>query len=108
MERLNVLTRPRLTGRHNYVERLEYYFAANDIPVDKKMSTFLAVCGSSTFKLTKSLVQPDTLADTSFTDILTALKKNYAPEPSPIIQRFKFNSRQRLPGESIPAYIAAL
>ena len=36
------------------------------------------------------------------------LKNHYAPELSPIIQRFKFNSRQLLPGESIPAYIAAL
>ena len=99
---------PTETNWMSYVERFEYYFAANDIPTDKKKSTFLAVCGSSTFELAKSLVQPDTLADTAFTDILTALKKHYAPEPSPIIQRFKFNSRQRLPGESIPAYIAAL
>uniref|UniRef100_A0A1X7TMS1 Integrase catalytic domain-containing protein n=1 Tax=Amphimedon queenslandica TaxID=400682 RepID=A0A1X7TMS1_AMPQE len=39
---------------------------------DKQTSMFLAVCGSTTFELAKSLVQPDTLADTSFTDILGA------------------------------------
>ena len=99
---------PTETNWTSYIERLEYYFAANDIPEDKHKSTFLAVCGSTTFELGKSLVQPDTLADTSFTDILGALKHHYAPEPSPIIQRFKFNSRLRLPGESIPTYIAAL
>ena len=89
------------TNWTSYVERLEYYFAANDIPADKTKST-LAVCGSTTFELAKNL------ADTSFTDILKALKNHCLPELSPIIQRFKFNSRQRLPGESIHAYIAAL
>ena len=63
------------TNWTSYIERLDYYFAANDILEDKK-STFLAVCGSTTFELTKSLVQPDTLADMSFTDILKALKNH--------------------------------
>ena len=98
---------PTETNWTSYIERLDYSFAANDIPEDRKKSTSLAVCGSTTFELTKSLVQPDTLADMSFTDILKALKNHYALELSPIIQRFKFNSRQPLPGESIPAYIAA-
>uniref|UniRef100_A0A1X7TRZ9 Retrotransposon gag domain-containing protein n=1 Tax=Amphimedon queenslandica TaxID=400682 RepID=A0A1X7TRZ9_AMPQE len=75
---------------------------------DKQTSMFLAVCGSTSFELAKSLVQPDTLADTSFTDILGALKNHNAPEPSPIIQRFKFNSKKHHAGESIATYIAAL
>uniref|UniRef100_A0A1X7T5X9 Retrotransposon gag domain-containing protein n=1 Tax=Amphimedon queenslandica TaxID=400682 RepID=A0A1X7T5X9_AMPQE len=96
---------PTETNWTSYVEKLEYF---TTIPADKQKSSFLAVCGSTTFELAKSLVQPDTLADTSFTDILGALKNHYAPEPSPIIQRFKFNSRQHIPGESIATYIAAL
>ena len=32
----------------------------------------------------------------------------YEPEPSPIVQRYKFNTRNRASGESIAAYVAAL
>jgi len=37
-----------------------------------------------------------------------AMRTHTAPRPSEIVQRFKFNSRVRSPGESITAYMAAL
>uniref|UniRef100_A0A1X7TD63 Uncharacterized protein n=1 Tax=Amphimedon queenslandica TaxID=400682 RepID=A0A1X7TD63_AMPQE len=43
------------TNWTSYVEQLEYYFAANDIPADNQKSTFLAVCGSTTLELAQSL-----------------------------------------------------
>ena len=49
----------------SYIERLEHYFTANDIADAKKKSTFLAVCGSSTFELAKNLLQPDKIAATT-------------------------------------------
>ena len=53
-------------------------------------------------------MQPDKLADKSYDEIVKILKDHYNPKPSPIIQYFKFNSRDRLSRESIAAYVAAL
>ena len=36
------------------------------------------------------------------------MKNHYDPKPSSIVQRHKFNTRNRAPGESIAAYVAAL
>ena len=92
----------------SYTERLEHYFVANDTADDKKKSILLTVCGPSTYELARSLLQPDLLADKSFEDIVKALGEHYNPKPSPIIQRYKFHSRDRHSGESIATYVAAL
>ena len=39
----------------SYSERLQYYFAANDTPNDKKHANLLTVCRPSTFQLLRSL-----------------------------------------------------
>ena len=90
-----------------YTERLGYYFEANGVTdASKQRSILLSVCGPATFKLMKSLT--DSLATHSF-EVICAMVKDYLePVPSPIVQRFKFNTRSRAPGESIAAYITAL
>ena len=90
-----------------YTERLGYYFEANGVTdANKQRSILLSVCGPATFKLMKSLT--DSLATHSF-EVICAMVKDYLePVPSPIVQRFKFNTRSRAPGESIAAYITAL
>jgi hypothetical protein len=92
----------------SYIERLEHYFVANDTAAGKKKSVLLTVCGSATFELAKSLVQPETLADKSYEQIRDVLKAHYCPKPSPIVQRYRFNTRERHSGESIADYVAAL
>ena len=91
-----------------YVERLEHYFAANDVVDDgKKRSILLPVCGSSTYKLVRNLISADRLATISFKDLVEKVREFYAPKPSVIVQRFKFNSRVRTKEESIAVYLAA-
>ena len=41
-----------------YIERLEHYFEANDVPADKKRSVFLRVCGAATYSLVRDLLTP--------------------------------------------------
>ena len=48
------------------------------------------------------------LDETTYANILEKITEHYAPKPSAIVQRFKFHTRERQPGESIPVYIAAL
>lgn len=92
----------------SYTERVKHYLIANNIREGRQKSTFLAICGSTTFELAKTLLQPTTLDEATYAAILEKLTKHYAPKPSPIVQRFKFNTRERQPGESISVYIAAL
>lgn len=43
----------------NYVERLEQFFAANEVKDEKKVAVFLSIIGPTTYGVLKNLVQPD-------------------------------------------------
>ena len=93
----------------NYVERLGFYFVANDVDGDeKKRSILLSVCGHQTFKLIRSLVDAVALQTKSYDDLVQLVKDYYDAKPSRIVQRFKFNSRARATDESVATYVAAL
>jgi hypothetical protein len=87
-----------------YTERLGYYFEANGVTDANKQRSILLI--SLTFKLMKSLT--DSLATQSFEEICAMVKAFLESLPSPIVQRFKFNTRSQAPGESIAGYITAL
>ena len=44
---------PEIESWSSYTERLGHYFIANEVEEEKRKSTFLAVCGPSTFELAK-------------------------------------------------------
>jgi len=92
-----------------YVERLEHFFVANDIEVEKKKkSTLLAVCEARTYELIRSLCLPDKPAVKSYCELKTLLENHMCPKPSVIMKRFKFNSRFKLQSESVSTFIADL
>lgn len=94
-----------------YIERLHHYFVANDVKdVGKKRSILLTVCGTLTYKLLRSLVPDGKLdADTATYDSLVKLLRDYYnPKPSPIVQRFHFNSCTRGLDKPVATYVAAL
>ena len=68
----------------------------------------LSSCGPAMFRLLRSLVLPATLTQFLFLDIVLKMRVHSKPRLSVIVQRYKFNSRQRSPSESIAVYIAAL
>ena len=93
----------------SYTERLQNYFIANDIKSEaKQRAILLSVCGPRTYKLIRSLLSPKEPKDTSLADIVKQMTDHYQPKPSIIVQRFKFHSRSRKPGESVATYIAEL
>ena len=93
----------------SYTERVQHYFTANDVTVEeKKRSILLSNCGATTYKLIRSLVDADRLNRTSYKDLVKLVQEYYAPAPSVIVQRFKFNTRVRSMGESVAAYVASL
>ena len=93
----------------SYSERLEHYFTANDVSsADKKRAILLTVCGSATYQLLKSLIQPSKPSDKPYDELIETLTRHYSPKPSPIIQRYKFHTRNRRPSESVSTYIKAI
>ena len=92
-----------------FVERLGFYFVANDVEGDdKKRSILLSICGYQTFKLITSLLDAQVLETKSYSDLVKIVTDYYDPKPSIIVQRYKFNSRVRATEESIAMYVAAL
>ena len=89
-----------------YIERLGYYFSANDITdVSKQKSILLSVVGAETYKLMHNL-SVSNLPGTKTYDELVELVKDYlCPEPNIIVQRCLFNSRARQPEESVAKFV---
>jgi hypothetical protein len=84
-----------------YVERLEHFSVANGIDgAEKKRAVFLSVIGPSTYKTLRNLLSPDKPGDKSYASLVDTLSKHFKPAPSEIVERFRFNSRIRRPGES--------
>ncbi|GFO29285.1 polyprotein [Plakobranchus ocellatus] len=92
-----------------YTERLEHFFMANDITSEeKKKAILLNSVGATTYKLVSNLVSPRKPGDVPYREIIEVVKAHPNPRPSTIVQRFKFNSCVRQPGESIRSYVAEL
>ena len=92
-----------------YVERMEYYFLANEITSsDKKRALLISAMGAKSYKRLRNLITPAAPSDKSFRELVEALTKHFCPSPSEIVQRFKFNTRVWKPGESVANYIAEL
>ncbi|XP_021340098.1 uncharacterized protein K02A2.6-like [Mizuhopecten yessoensis] len=90
-----------------YVERMEQYFAANDI-TDKKVAVFLAVMGPQTYSLLRNIMTPDLPSTKTYDEIVTALKGHFMPKPLVIAERFKFHNRSQKEGESVADYVVGL
>ena len=77
----------------SYVERLDQYFAANDITeAEKKRATLLSSVGADTYKLIRNLTTPNGPTSHTYKDITELVQEHYNSKPSTIVERFKFNS----------------
>ena len=77
----------------SYVERLDQYFAANDITeAEKKRATLLSFVGAVTYKLIRNLTTLNGPTSSTYKDITELVQEHYNPKPSTIVERFKFNS----------------
>ena len=92
-----------------YLERMELFFAANNIKeAEKQVTVFLSVVGANTYTLLRGLVAPEKPKDKSFTQLTEVLKKHYEPTRIVIAERFYFHRRGQQVGESIAQYVAEL
>ena len=90
-------------------EWLGHFFVANDIVDDnKKQAVFLSIIGVNTYRLLHNLVSPKKPGEKSFVELTEALHKHFHPTPSVIVERFKFHSQTRKPGESVATFVSGL
>ena len=90
-------------------EQLDFFFVANGITdITQKRAILLSSCGTSCYKLFRGLTQPEKPGDKTYTQLVELMKTHRNPKPNPIAERFKFNSRNRLPDESIADYMVEL
>ena len=64
--------------------------------------------GAKSYKLLRNLITPKAPSEKSFRELVETMTKHFCSPPSEIVQRFKFNTRVRKPGESVANYIAEL
>lgn len=89
-----------------YGECLEPYFVANDITSpDKKCAMLLSCCGSAMHKIIRSIIYLKKETDFTFEELEKVVKNHYAPKPSKVVQRYKFNSHSQQAGESIADFM---
>ena len=75
-----------------YVESLQYYFAANEIEdATKKRAIFLTVIGPTA--LLHSLVAPEKPGDKSYDELKAAMELQHSPTPAVIVQGYEVNTR---------------
>ena len=92
-----------------YLERLDLFCEANGITeAAKKKAVFLSGVGVETYKLVRNLCTPQEPKSKTLTELTEMLKKHLAPDPNVILERFRFNKRDRKDGESVADYIAEL
>ena len=56
----------------------------------------------------QSLSQPSNPGEKGYTELVQLMETYWNPKPNPMANRFKSNSRNRLPDETISTYIAEL
>ena len=90
-----------------YVERMEFYILQLMVP-RALANILLSTIGAQAYKVLQNLISPSTQTEKSFKESVEVMTKHFCPPPSEIVQRFKFNTRLRKPGESVATYIAEL
>ncbi|XP_064483083.1 uncharacterized protein K02A2.6-like [Ornithodoros turicata] len=93
----------------HYAERLERYFVGNKITDgNQRTGIFLSVVGPKTYGLLRSLLAPAKPSTKTFVELVATLSSHFAPKPSEIVERFRFNSRVQQEKETVSTFIAEL
>ena len=91
-----------------YMERVELYYAPNDMEQEKKVSVLLSLIGPKTYNLLRNLVSPAKPSSMTFDDIQKILQNHLKPKPLVIAERFRFHRKDQANDESISDYMAEL
>ncbi len=86
-----------------YLEQVNLYFTANEVPEAKQVPILLSSIGAPTYALLRDLLAPSALAEISAT-----LTQHFEPKRAVIAERFHFYKRDQAVGESVAEFDAVL
>ena len=92
----------------SYMERVELFFAANDVADAKKVPILLSLIGRKTNGLLHNLVSPSSPANKEYKDLVDVLKTHFKLKPIVIVEQFHFHRHAQAAGESISEYMPEL
>ncbi|XP_064463655.1 uncharacterized protein K02A2.6-like [Ornithodoros turicata] len=93
----------------SWIERLAFYFEANEITQPTKKRAFLlSQCGERTYQTIRALVHPRLPAEVDYAELVQILSGHFDPKPTELLGRCKFHKRDQLPSESISQYVTEL
>ena len=91
-----------------YLERVDLFFVANNVPDDRKAAVLLSVIGGTIYGRLRDLLSPDKPSDKSYEQLKTTLIEHYEQKPITIAERFHFHKRHQQPTETIAEFVAEL
>ena len=69
-----------------YVERMEFYFAANGVTdASKQQAILLSTIGAQAYKVLRNLISPSTPTEKSFKELVEAMTKHFCPTTAAIV-----------------------
>lgn len=84
-----------------YAERLDQFFAVNDIPDEKRSALLISVVGNEAYKTLRDLCHPALPKNKPFEELCELLHKQYAPQVSLFRERIKFYKATQESYESV-------
>lgn len=90
-----------------YLERVQIFFAANGVKVEKQVPVLLSVIGTKPYALLSGLLFPRKPSEKTFCELQKVVLMHYEPKPLVIAERL-LSSMQQAPGECLSDYVAEL
>ena len=91
-----------------YLERIELFFAANEIAEGRRVPMFLSLIGSRNYSLLRNLLAPQKPSEKTYDVLKTTLQSHFQTKKIVIAERFHFHRRNQAAGETIADYVAEL
>ncbi|CAL1672008.1 unnamed protein product [Lasius platythorax] len=91
-----------------FAERLEFHFAACEIPDNKKAAVLLTKLEVNAYNLIRNLAAPRKLKELSLEKITNLMQNHVAPPPSEVAERAKFAMLKQKQEKSIAEFVAEL
>ena len=92
----------------SFKERLEQFYAANEVAAEKHVAVLLSVIGGPTYELLRTLTAPARPAEKTFVELCEILENHLAPRPLVIAERFRFHKRNQQKNENISQFCVAI
>ncbi|KAL7307755.1 hypothetical protein TKK_0000427 [Trichogramma kaykai] len=91
-----------------FIERLENYFEAKDVPTAKQVPVLLMRLDDGAYKLIRDLCAPEKPKDKTLEQLKELFKEQLNPAPSEVMKRYNFHQARQEQSESVAEFAARL